>query len=54
MKIIVMVTAAFFAMLSVAAATDLPIGKYPAGADAHGLHLLDMAPGGVENGAEDE
>jgi hypothetical protein len=34
MKIIVMVTAAFFAMLSVAAATALPIGKYPAGAGA--------------------
>src|SRR5262249_37346179 len=32
MKIILMVTAAFFAMLSVAAAADLAIGKYPVGA----------------------
>ena len=32
MKIIIMVTAAFFVMLSVAAAADLPIGKYPVGA----------------------
>jgi hypothetical protein len=34
MKIILMVTAAFFAMLSVAAAADLPIRKYPVGAAA--------------------
>jgi hypothetical protein len=33
-KIIIMTTAAFLAMLSVAAAADLPIGKYPVGAAA--------------------
>jgi hypothetical protein len=34
MKIILMGTAAFFATLSVGAAADLPIGKYPVGAAA--------------------
>jgi len=32
MKIIILITAAFFTMPSVAAAADLPIGKYPVGA----------------------
>jgi hypothetical protein len=50
MKIITMVTAAFFAMLSVAAATDLPIGKYPAGAAARPAPARHGALGRGERG----
>jgi hypothetical protein len=50
MKIIVMVTASLFAMLSVAAATDLPIVKYPAGAAARPAPARHGALGRGERG----
>jgi hypothetical protein len=50
MKIIIMVTAAFFAMLSVAAAADLPIGKYPVGAAARPAPARPAALGPGERG----
>ncbi len=50
MKIILIVTAAFFAMLSVAAAADLPIGKYPVGAAARPAPARPGAFGPGERG----
>jgi Protein of unknown function (DUF1236) len=50
MKIILTVTAAFFAMLSVAAAADLAIGKYPVGAAARAAPARPGAFGPGERG----
>src|SRR5215472_5694468 len=50
MKIILMVTAALFAMLSVAAAADLAIGKYPVGAAARAAPARPGAFGPGERG----
>ena len=50
MKIIIMVTAGFFVMLSVAAAADLPIGKYPARAAARHAPARPAALGPGERG----
>ena len=50
MKIIIMVTAAFFVMLSVAAAADLPIGKYPVGHAARPAPARPAALGPGERG----
>jgi hypothetical protein len=52
MKIILMGTAAFFAMLSVGAAADLPIGKYPVGAAARPAPARPGAFGPGERGGE--
>src|SRR5262245_34835914 len=51
MKIIILITAAFFAMPSVAAAADLPIGKYPVGAAARPAPARPGALGPREQGA---
>src|SRR5262245_31930227 len=50
MKIILMVTAALFAMPSVAAAADLAIGKYPVGAAARAAPARPGAFGPGERG----
>jgi hypothetical protein len=50
MKIIILITAAFFAMPSVAAAADLPIGKYPVGAAARPAPARPGALGPREQG----
>jgi hypothetical protein len=49
-KIIIISTAAFLAVLSVAAATDLPIGKYPVGAVAPAAPARPGALGPGERG----
>jgi hypothetical protein len=50
MKIIVIVMASFFAMLSVAAAADLPVGKSPVGATARPAPARPGALGPAERG----
>jgi hypothetical protein len=50
MKMIIMVTAAFLAMQNVAAAADLPIGKYPVGAAARPAPARPGALGPREQG----
>jgi hypothetical protein len=50
MKIIILITAAFFAIPSVAAAADLPIGKYPVGAAARPAPARPGALGPREQG----
>jgi hypothetical protein len=51
MKSIITMTAMFFAMLSVAAAADLPIGKYPVGTAARPAPARPGALGPGERGA---
>jgi hypothetical protein len=51
-KIIIMITAALLAMLSVAAAADLPIRKYPVGAVAPAAPARPSALGPGERGGE--
>ena len=58
MKMIIMVTAAFLAMQNVAAAADLPIGKYPVAPEQPERPIAEGAgakpPAGVAHGQERE